>query len=292
MNLFRLPTCAIVLVTGADRVSFLQGQLTQDVAALTPATALAAAHLTPPGRVLAIARLIARDDTIVLLVPAELAVGLAERLRRYVLRAKVKVALAGNELVVAAVLAGSPGEIDARFGGGAAGGHQRLENGVSLVRLGRRALLIGSATALAPHLDAADDAGAAAWELAAIRAGQPAVLAATSETWTPQMLNLDLIGAISFTKGCYTGQEIVARTQHLGRIKRRMFRYVAENAVSIAPGEPLTLAGVKVGEVVRSGAAGTATELLAVVSLESREQPLESARGTRFAPAPLPYAVG
>ena len=292
MNVFRLPTCAIVLVTGADRVSFLQGQLTQDVAALTPATVATAACLSPAGRVLAITRLIERHGAIGLLVATELATGLAERLKRYVLRAKVTVAVAGDELTVAGVIADSVAEIDARFGANRAGPHQHLADGTGLVRLERRALLIGSAAALAAHLDAGDDTGPAAWELAGIRAGQPAVVAATSEAWTPQMLNLDLLAAISFTKGCYTGQEIVARTQHLGRIKRRMFRYVAADAVSVAPGEALTLAGAKVGEVVRAGAAGTATELLAVVSLEAREQPLESARGTRFLPQPLPYAIG
>ncbi len=292
MRVFRLPNLAVLKVAGAERVAFLQGQLTQDVAALTAANALAGAYLSPAGRVLAVARLIERDEAILLIVPAELATGLAERLKRYVLRARARIAVAGDELGVAAVLAETAAAIDGRFGAAAAGVHQHLADGASLVRLDHRALLVGPGAALAPHLDGADDGGASDWELAAIRAGEPGVVAATAELWTPQMLNLDLFAAISFTKGCYTGQEIVARTQNLGRIKRRMFRYRAADAVSIAAGEALALEGVKVGEAVRASATGSATELLAVVSLEARERSLESTRGVRFEPAPLPYPIG
>ena len=105
------------------------------------------------------------------------------------------------------------------------------------------------------------------------------------------MLNLDLLAAISFTKGCYTGQEIVARTQHLGRIKRRMLRYVASDAAPPAPGDALLFDNAKVGEVVRAAPTAGGSELLAVVGLESRERALSSASGDAFAPAPLPYAI-
>jgi folate-binding protein YgfZ len=293
MRLCRLTSRATLRIAGADRARFLQGQLTQDVGALNPAAVVSGALLSPQGRVLAVTSLIERDEAIVLLVPTELAGELLERLRRYVLRSKVTLTLPGEALAVAAVVPESRAELDAEFGAAADGAHQRLSAEVSLMRLTDRALLIGPAAALAARLGAgATPASPVAFELAAIRAGEPAVFGATTERWVPQMLNLDLLGAISFTKGCYTGQEIVARTQNLGRIKRRMFRYRTPDPAAVPEsGEPLTLLDAKVGEVVRAAPAASGAELLAVVNLEARDEPLESAGGARFEPAKLPYAV-
>ncbi len=285
MTFFPLPRYATLELTGVDRIRFLQGQLTQDVARLDAAGVLRAAILNPAGRVLALAWLIEREESVVLVVPDELAASLAERLRRYVLRAKVRIALPGEALAIAG-RASAPGE---QPPGGAR--HQRLADGASLLTLPAGGLLLAPAASLAQHLATDDGAGAAAWEGAEVAAGEPGVLAATAELFTAQMLNLDLLEAISFTKGCYTGQEIVARTQHLGRIKRRMFRYRSDEPVSVAPGEALNLHGAKVGEVVRAASEPAATEILAVVSLEARDQPLASGRGVRFAPLALPYPI-
>ena len=283
MTYFQLPRYATLELTGPDRIAFLQGQLTQDLALLDAGRVLRAALLTPAGRVLALATVIAGAESVVMIVPTELAPTLAERLRRYVLRSKVRIALPGEELIVA-----GRGAAPAPT---AAAGHERLGDGASRVRVAAGELLLAPAAAIAAYLESDEGAGEAGWERAQVAAGEPVIVAATAELWTAQMLNLDLIGAVSFTKGCYTGQEIVARTQHLGRIKRRMFRYRSEQPISVAAGEALTLAGAKVGEVVRAAGDGAATEILAVVSLEARDQPLEAARGARFAPLPLPYAI-
>ncbi len=128
------------------------------------------------------------------------------------------------------------------------------------------------------------------WSLAGIRAGEPEVSAATASEWIPQMLNLDLLGAISFQKGCYTGQEIVARTQHLGRIKRRLCRYRLDGPAPEAL-DTLLADGVKVGEVVVAAADGPAAECLAVVGLESRHRTLTLLDGRLCTPEALPYAV-
>ncbi|HXQ31394.1 MAG TPA: hypothetical protein VN790_05455 [Steroidobacteraceae bacterium] len=293
MMLCPLPTRATLQISGADRARFLQGQLTQDVAGLTPEAVVSGAFLSPQGRVLALTSLVERDAAIVVVVPAELAQALLERLRRFVLRSKVALSLPGEALAVAAVVPESPGELDAAFGAARGAAHQRLSADLSLLRLTDRAVLIGPAAALAARLaPGVTPASPAAFELAAIRAGEPSVVGATTEQWVPQMLNLDLVGAISFTKGCYTGQEIVARTQNLGRIKRRMFRYRSANLTAIPePGAPLTLEGTKVGEVVRAAPAQSGVELLAVVNLEARDQPLQTAAGAGLEPASLPYAV-
>ncbi len=148
--------------------------------------------------------------------------------------------------------------------------------------------------------DAADLTGAQAalgltsaqtWALAKIQAGEPTVTALTSGSWIPQMLNLDLLDAISFQKGCYTGQEIVARTQHLGRIKRRMFRYRVAGAPPACL-DALLHEAVKVGEVVDAATDGDYSECLAVTALDCRDRELFLADGRRCVPAPLPYAIG
>lgn len=129
------------------------------------------------------------------------------------------------------------------------------------------------------------------YALALVRAGLPDIGAEASEEWIPQMLNLDLLDAISFQKGCYTGQEIVARTQHLGRIKRRMFRFAIVAGAPPAVKEPLLADGVKAGEVVLAATADGATECLAVVNLDARGRPLALADGRECRMLPLPYPV-
>ena len=112
---------------------------------------------------------------------------------------------------------------------------------------------------------------------------------ATSETFVPQMVNLDLLGGISFSKGCYVGQEVVARTQNLGRIKRRMFRFGAPAAAD--PGnEVVDRDGNPAGKVVRCAPAEEGWELLAVIRLEAIAAPLYVG-GSQLERQALPYAV-
>ncbi len=106
------------------------------------------------------------------------------------------------------------------------------------------------------------------WRLADIREGSPQVYAANSEQFVAQMLNLDLLDGISFNKGCYTGQEIIARTQHLGRIKRRMFRLKLPGA-EWSIGRPLFLADGRSGRICELAPIGEAYEALAVLTLDA-----------------------
>jgi hypothetical protein len=133
--------------------------------------------------------------------------------------------------------------------------------------------------------------GTSDWTLGSIRLGEPDVTARTSGEWIAQMLNLDLIGAISFEKGCYTGQEIVARTQHLGRIKRRMARFCL-------PGTPpevldgLYQGDTKIAEVVMAAPAHHGqSECLAVTALDALHSTLTLQDGRLCTPAPLPYSI-
>ena len=121
-----------------------------------------------------------------------------------------------------------------------------------------------------------------------IRTGLPFIVASTQELFVPQMLNQDLIDAISFTKGCYVGQEVVARTQNLGRIKRRMLRFASPTSAD--PGDALTDPDAAVaGKVVRSAPSEDGHELLAVVQLAAAG-PLMLA-GQVLEPLPLPYTL-
>ena len=130
------------------------------------------------------------------------------------------------------------------------------------------------------------------WRAADIAAGLPQVVAATSGSFVPQMLNLDRLDAISFTKGCYTGQEIVARTQHLGRIKRRTLRFRLPPGVEPLPLAGLSLGGQKVAEVVMGATRSDSVELLAVTSLEAVGRTLLTDDGREAVPVPLPYELG
>ena len=127
------------------------------------------------------------------------------------------------------------------------------------------------------------------WQVADIVAGLPQIGPETTGHFIPQMLNLDLLDAISFTKGCYTGQEIVARTQNLGRIKRRTFRYAIRGDEAPAPLTALHLDGAKVGEVLMGARTGGGIEVLAVIALDARDRPLRTATGHTAVPLPLPY---
>ena len=163
----------------------------------------------------------------------------------------------------------------------------------------RRGAGVGSATGwsarrVAPGLVAADPARAERdWRLGDIRDGLPQVYAATSELFVAQMLNLDLIGGISFTKGCYTGQEIIARTQHLGRIKRRLSRLrLPPGAWSI--GQSLHLADGRTGRLTELASVGEGFEALAVLSLDpgAADGETGSAQAIPAEELALPYRTG
>ena len=285
-----LPCLGVLRLAGPDAVSFLQGQVTHDTRLLADGRTLLAACCSPQGRVVALPRLRLQGDTVYALLPAELVEPLAARLRRFVLRAKLRLSVADDLAVVAVGTAdrSTPGSVDI----GATVGSEVVwfdycgDRRVLVLPSDRVAAIVGSEA----HGTSASDAERA-WCLRDIADGLPQVVAASGEAFVPQMLNLDLLDAISFTKGCYTGQEIVARTQHLGRIKRRLFRYRLGSGAPPAPLAGLHREGAKVAEVlVSAGCEGTA-ELLAVTSLDARGQPLELADGRCAEPMPMPYEV-
>lgn len=276
---FALPQLASIEVSGVDARSFLQGQLSFDMNGLTPHRVELATCNSPQGRVQAVLWLVERTDGIALILPQQTAADIATRLRKYVLRAKARIETAG--LSIAGSLE-DPGVESVRT---------HIETaGVSAIRWpGQgRTLLIVPAGIEVRH----DPIGASQWHREDIRAGLPQVYGATNELFVAQMLNADLLGGIGFEKGCYTGQEIIARMHFRGSVKRRMFLFRASCAPP-APGTRVIAGGVHAGDVVDAASAPEGTELLAVINLSQIDAALELdvSGNPRLEQQPLPYAV-
>jgi folate-binding protein YgfZ len=276
-----------VSVSGTDTVQLLQGQLTQDVAAVGESFAPLAAWCSPQGRILALCRLLApAAQRIELLMPAELTAGVARRLGMYVLRARATVRDEGGgwrSLTCDAAAAQDHGLQLPEPAGGALFAHDcwwvRLPGSPAAIEIAGTVQAI-EALALAPEQ-----------RRSRVECGLPQVVAATQEAFIPQMLNLDALGGVNFRKGCYVGQEIVARTQNLGRIKRRMACYQASASLTLAPGDRLLAAIDDSGESAAQVVECEGTRLLAVVRLEHAGRPLYGAGGEQLLALPLPYPV-
>ena len=234
---------ALVAVTGDDAMAFLHAQFTNDVQALGIGEAQWNGWCSPKGRLLATFLLLRRADGYLLMLPAEIAAGFAKRLAMFVLRSKVKIQDV-SELYARLGIAGpGAGAIVARLWGTAPHPLRSLEKDAAVcVSMDAERFVVLAPPAAAPALwetftKSARKAGADAWEWASIHAGVPTIVAATQEAFVPQMANFDLVGGVSFKKGCYPGQEIVARMQYRGGLKRRMAQVHLEGDERPAPGE-------------------------------------------------------
>lgn len=276
-----LGAAGIVAVGGRDRHAFLQGQLTQDVGRASDTATVLAGWADAKGRLLWAGHLFAREEWLCLLVPGELAETLVARLRRFVLRAKATVTVQSWKVV---------GVIDPVQTTTWSPGWQVL----GMAGDPTRRLLIGAPSVLTDLVAAAGrrQASPAVWRLRDIRAGLPEITAATTGEFVPQMVNLDLLDAISFSKGCYSGQEIVARTRYLGRVRRRMLRFALSGVVP-APGDPIYAGGGVVGQVVNSQADDGNGELLAVMRLDAWPGPFfaDAQCAQPLQRLPLPYRI-
>ena len=268
----RLAHLGILRFSGADALSFLQGQISNDTQRLAGNETLFAAYSTAQGRVLALIYLLPHSSGVAAILPREILQATLERMRKFVLRAKVRIEDAGESLVVGGGIGADPM---------AAKGYAE-QDGIGIAPVGHdliRRWVIGPpqsfAAAAADAAAAAAEVPETAWRLADIRAGLPQVYAATSEAFVAQMLNLDLLDGISFTKGCYTGQEIIARTQHLGRIKRRLHRLQLPSG-SWSIGQTLRLADGRQGRLTEVIDSGGRAEALAVLNLEANPAAAEA----------------
>jgi folate-binding protein YgfZ len=281
-----LAHLGVLRFTGPDSIGFLQGQVSNDTRRLTEGGPLLAAYSSPQGRVLAVMHLLPHSSGVAAILPRELVTPTLERLRKFVLRAKVKIEDASEVL-----------SVSGHYGAAESGTRYTEKEGVGVAPVNgdrNRYWVIGAAETLAAPASAADPPGQIEheWRLADIRAGLPQIYLATCESFVAQMLNLDLLDGISFSKGCYTGQEIIARTQHLGRIKRRLYRLQLP-AGDWSVGQPLRLSGGRAGRLIEVARSGDAVEALAVLNVEMDSGDSEAAASAAIAATllPLPYEV-
>jgi hypothetical protein len=237
-----LSETGVVAACGPDAASFLNSQLTVDVTTVDAQRWQLGAYCSPKGRVVALFEMWRADDGFRLLLPAEQVEPLRSRLARYVLRSKVQLVDVTGQWVVFGLT--GPGIEEAlRLAGLECPDQpwtsQPQDDGARLVRVpasprtGARLMLIVPALtseAWRKKLAAVAQVDAGVWWWSKIDAGLPDVFAVTQERFVPQMLNLDVLGAVHFRKGCYPGQEIVARSQYLGKLRRRMMRGHADGA--------------------------------------------------------------
>jgi folate-binding protein YgfZ len=254
----RLPHLGVLYVAGPDARVFLQGQLSANLDELTAETPMLASCNSAQGRVQAVMWLAAREDGVALVLASSVLERALVRLRKYLLRSKATIdadRLQVGVVDAAAELQALPPDRS----------HVQAQE-ASLLRLPGHARILTLAPAA--HLRDADSAAELAWRRADVAAGLPHVYADTYEAFVAQMLNLDLLGGISFAKGCYTGQEIIARTHYRGAIKRRMVRLRAA-CQPPAPGSRVLAGEQHAGDIVDAVPADGGCELLAVVSLAS-----------------------
>jgi folate-binding protein YgfZ len=237
-------------VHGPDARSFLQAQLATDMATVSPEQATFACHLSPQGKVLSSCILLARGDGFYLFLPREQLEDTLNRLRRFVLRARVTLEDASDALTA---------DLQTVFGGDLPSQAFAVTSAgeMLLVRLpgtAPRWLALGPLEAMKDLWERLQARGAPvgpqAWALLAIQAGEPFVTPETAEHFIPQMLNLDALGAVGFGKGCYPGQEIVTRVRHRGEIKRRLRIGLTRADLAPRPGMVLARSGGESGESV------------------------------------------
>ncbi|MHB8414134.1 MAG: CAF17-like 4Fe-4S cluster assembly/insertion protein YgfZ [Acidiferrobacteraceae bacterium] len=269
---------SLLRVTGADATSFLQGQLTNDV--VSAQDARYAAYCTAQGRALALFLVVRVENGFLLKLRHTLAATIANRLRMFVLRAKVEIEVADTLSLTGlygpkapALLAAAGLPLPAESEGATA-----VANTVVVVR---RPGTHPRFEILAPRGDdavrrlmgLARRVGYRAWVWLDIRSGLPDLVPTTSDLFVPQMLNVDALQGISFSKGCYPGQEIVARTHYLGKLKQRMYLARAASPAPLRPGVPLyapNFPGQAAGHIVEAElAADGRTDLLAVIQIAS-----------------------
>lgn len=262
---FSLPDHRVIALSGRDAAAFAQAQFMNDLKALAPGRWQWSGWLTPKGRVVALFALLKFDDeNLWLVLPDADPVTFAAALQRFVFRSKVSIAVR-DELRLEGSFS-APAQARGNEIAGPAGGPVELDLGADG---GTRTLRILPAST-ASH----DPAWMARWAAFDLEHGFPRLPASQSDHWTPQQLSLDRLNAYSVKKGCYPGQEIVARTHFLGKVKRGIA--LLEGAASLHPGEDLKTGSEPLGHIVASADHGERHLALAVVPLERNARPLQA----------------
>ncbi len=295
-----LSHLGLLKLSGADAFNFLQGQVTNDIKQLNGDSAHYTGYCTPKGRMLALFLALSQQEQIYLQMPIALIETTAKRLKMYVMRSKVEVQDVSDSMIRIGLSGVNAQTLLSTL-------FEKLpQNDYELLSLEKASILklpsqyaryeifanlqnaqeIWTALSLQSKVTNANH-----WEWLEIQAGIPDVKLETQEEFIPQMLNLDLLGGINFKKGCYTGQEIIARTHYLGSIKRRT--YLTHTSQPASPGDHvLNAAQETVGKVVRSAQSPNGGyDLLAEIRCESAKQGELLIAGNVLTMQPLPYPI-
>ncbi|OYW40257.1 MAG: glycine cleavage system protein T [Hydrogenophilales bacterium 12-61-10] len=298
-----LSQLGVIAFAGDDTATFLQSQLTNDVRGLHADSAQWNAYCSPKGRLLGNFLMWRQADDYCLQLAGDILPSVQKRLTMFIMRAKVQARDASDDnvrLVVAGKQAAAA--VNAALGTTpeTAMSSVTVEDGL-VIRVGDDKFVLsvapGHAAKVWQSLCAfATPVGAPVWDWLRLNAGIPMIVTATQEQFVPQMVNLEVIGGVSFQKGCYPGQEIVARSQYLGKLKRRMF--LAHVDAEAAPGDALFSADIEgqaTGTVVNAAPApGGGFDVLVVAQVESAQTQtlhLKAADGAALTLKPLPYTL-
>ncbi|MDT7834664.1 CAF17-like 4Fe-4S cluster assembly/insertion protein YgfZ [Aquabacterium sp. OR-4] len=291
----RLADWGLIRAEGADAATFLHSQLTQDVKSLQPGQARLAGYCSAKGRLLASFVVWCESaETLWLACSADLLAPTLKRLNMFVLRAKCKLSDASAERVLWGTAGASAAGLLGQAGvwtsvSSPEGTLVRLPDGAGLPR----ALWCRAADAAAPALPALD---AGSWAWLEVHSGVARVVAATVEQFVPQMVNLELVGGVNFQKGCYPGQEVVARSQYRGTLKRRAVLFDSAAALNVGqeifhdadPGQP---AGLVALAAPRPDGGSSALVEVKLAALDSGTLHAGAADGPVLARGALPYAL-
>jgi len=280
-----LSWLGVIEVSGEDKHKFLQGQLTNDINAISSSLSHLSGLCTPKGRLRALFTIFSRQDKLYLQLPLPLLEENLKRLKMFVMMSKVELKDVSDELIKIGIYGRKAKKHlkEAGFSIPTEANMVSENNDIVLIRLADktpRFECIGPKKSieklwiqLQPQ---AQLLNTSQWRLLDIQSGTPNIFAQTNETFIPQMLNLQVLNGISFKKGCYTGQEVVARMQYLGKLKRRMYRAHCETKQLPLPGAALHSASSKSGQgagniVDAQFSLNGGVELLAVITSEAVE---------------------
>jgi hypothetical protein len=269
----KLEHYGLLHAAGADARAFLHAQLTHDIEHLPPGRARYAGWCTAKGRLLATFLVIPQAEGFLLQLALDLVPSVQKRLSMFILRAKVKLADVSGQwqqygvwgapaLAEDLAVSEEPGKVSVRIDA-------------------ERTLVLASSPISAP-------APASDWALAEVRAGRALITQATQDQFVPQMVNLELSGGVDFHKGCYPGQEIVARAQYRGEVKRRLYRL---SGAALSAGQPLYADGnTEPAGIVVNAANGEALAVLQVAAGDAKAPVRPAPQAPSLDILSLPYS--
>ena len=301
----------LIALDGEESASFLHNQLTNDVEHLGLDEVRLAGYCSPKGRLLASFLMWRSASTIFLQLPRDIQPAIQKRLSMFVLRAKAKLsdasALPGHQVVLGVGGGLAEAALQTWFDSLPAKPFAKLDHPLgTLVRVAdvfgapRYQWLMSADTAqtVAPALaDKLSVGGNDAWHLSEIHAGVPVIAKATQEQFVPQMVNFELLGGVNFKKGCYPGQEIVARSQYLGKLKRRTTLVSIADASAaagmevFATADPEQPCGMIVNAAPNGNGGVDALVEMKLAAIEAASVRLGSAGGTALAFLDMPYVL-